>query len=83
MAAPALSAAIGKFVTITLDTATGVTTNTPNTKIGLVEQVGLAVTQVAVGNYVMFKLNVVFSESPDTWAVVNEDDIYTIITPLP
>lgn len=80
MAAPTLLTAIGKFVVVTIDATTGVTPNTPNMLIGIVEQIGLAVTQVTVGDYVMFQNEFVFSITPDTWALVHEDKINSIIT---
>ena len=83
MAAPTLLSPIDKYVVVTVDTGTGVTSNLPNMRIGLVESVGLGVTQVAVGQYIMFQNGLAFSESPTSWVLVLEENINSVITPAP
>lgn len=83
MAAPTYVTAIWNQVIITPTILSEAVSNSPAIKTGLVEQVGLSVTRVAVGNYVMYKTGENFSEGTSSWAIVSEDDIYSIVTPAP
>lgn len=83
MSAPTLLSPIDKYMVVTADASTGVTVNLPSLHIGLVESVGLGVTQVSVGQYIMFQNGLPFSETTTSWFLVLEENINSVITPAP
>ena len=84
MAVPTYLVPSGKFlvVTIVTSTYTGVTSTSPNIIQGYVESVGIAVTIVGVGQYIMFENQYYFKEGTTTWALIHQDKINSVITPL-
>ena len=82
MAAPTTLTPVGEYMTVTIDKNTGITSNSPDMQIGLVESVGIAVTAVGVGQYIMFGKSDFFSDGTASWAIVHQDKINSVITPL-
>ena len=84
MAAPTYLVPAGKFLVVTAEVSsyTGVTSNTPSLLQGYVESIGIAVTKVGVGQYIMFEKQFAFTEGATSWLLIHEDNINSVITPL-
>ena len=84
MAAPTYLKPTGKFLVVTIVTSayTGITPTSSNIVQGYVESVGIWVTLVGVGQYIMFENQDYFKEGTTTWALIHQDKINSVITPL-
>lgn len=83
MAAPTNTTTISDYVMVTIITGSDISSNTPNTYTGIVEQIGSDVTNVIVGDQIFFMNAYFFSIGTTSWALTQEKNIFLTYTALP